>query len=80
MATQKYIESLHIEDNVFELSEDTVGIFGSLLCTIYRWRRNISPSGLKFAAYGPMRGDALYMDLIEENEELPNRMKEQQKA
>lgn len=81
MPTQKYIESLHIEDNAFELSEDTVLGYLAHYHAPYTGGGEISvPPGLKFAAYGPMRGDALYMDLIGENEELLNSMKEQQKA
>ena len=34
------------------------------------------PKGTAFAPVSPMRGDALYMDLVEENDELYKKMEE----
>lgn len=75
MATREQIESLKIDENVFELEEDTeleylvhfaAPFTGSDRCMV--------PKGTAFATISPMRGDALYMDLVEENDELYKRM------
>ena len=77
MATREQIESLKIDENVFELVEDTeleylvhfaAPFTGSDRCMV--------PQGTTFATISPMRGDALYMDLVEENDELYKRMEE----
>ena len=72
MATQEHIKALKIDENVFELAEDTeleylihfaAPYTGSDKCLI--------PKGTTFAPHSPMRGDALYMHLVDEdNEEL----------
>ena len=81
MATQEQIEALKIDENVFELVEDTeleylvyfaAPFTGGDKCMI--------PKGTAFAPHGPMRGDALYMHLIGENDELYKRMEELVKA
>ena len=75
MATREQIESMKIEENIFELSEDTeleylvhfaAPFTGSDKCLV--------PKGTAFAPDSPMRGDALYMNLIGENDELYKRM------
>ena len=75
MATEKQIEALKIDENVFELVEDTeleylvhfaAPFTGSDKCMV--------PKGTVFAPHSPMRGDALYMHLIEENDELFKKM------
>lgn len=77
MATREQIESMKIEENVFELVEDTelqylvhfaAPFTGSDKC--------IFPQGTAFAPHGPMRGDALYMHLVEENDDIYKRMEE----
>ena len=77
MATREQIESLKIDENVFELVEDTeleylvhfaAPFTGSDKCII--------PKGTAFAPHSPMRGDALYMHLVEEDGELLKRMEE----
>lgn len=77
MATREQIESMKIDENVFELVEDTeleylvhfaAPFTGSDKCII--------PKGTAFAPHSPMRGDALYMHLVEENGELLKRMEE----
>ena len=82
MATREQIKKLRIDENVFELTEDTeleylihyaAPFTGSDKCIV--------PKGTAFAPSGPMRDDALYMDLVDENnEELFERMKEQVKV
>ena len=81
MATTEYIESLKIEENVFELKEDTtIGYLSHYAAPYTGGGEIVVPAGVRFAAYGPMRDDALYMELIGENEELHARMVEQEKA
>ena len=77
MATREQIESLKIDENVFELTEDTeleylvhfaAPFTGSDKCVI--------PKGTVFAPLSPMRGDALYMHLVEEDDDTYKRMEE----
>lgn len=81
MATREQIETLKIDENIFELLEDTeleylvhfaAPFTGSDKCMI--------PKGTAFAPHGPMRDDALYMHLIVENDELLKRMEEKVKT
>ena len=66
MATQEQIEALKIDENIFELAEDTeleylvhfaAPFTGADKCVI--------PKGTAFAPHSPMRGDALYMHLVD---------------
>lgn len=81
MATQEQIEALKIDENIFELTEDTelqylvhfaAPFTGSDKCLV--------PQGTAFAPHGPMRADALYMHLVDEvnegNVELYKKMEE----
>ncbi|MBR5657592.1 MAG: hypothetical protein IKW98_13070 [Prevotella sp.] len=77
MATDAQIKALKIDENVFELTEDTeleylihfaAPFTGADKCLI--------PKGTVFAPHGPMRGDALYMHLVEDNEELFKKMEQ----
>ena len=82
MATREQIEALKIDENIFELAEDTeleylvhfaAPFTGADKCLI--------PKGTAFAPHSPMRGDALYMHLVDEdNEELFAKMGAQVKA
>jgi len=81
MATREQIEALKIDENVFELLEDTeleylihfaAPFTGSDKCLV--------PKGTAFAPNGPMNSEAFYMNLTEENEELYKRMGDQVKA
>ena len=82
MATQEQIEKLRIDENVFELAENTeleylihyaAPFTGSDKCIV--------PKGTAFAPSGPMRDDALYMKPVgEDTEELIKGMKEQVKV
>ena len=72
---------MKIDENVFELAEDTeieylvhfaAPFTGSDKCLV--------PKGTAFAPHGPMRADALYMHLVEDNEELYNKMEQQVKV
>ena len=78
-ATDDFIKSLRIEENVFELTEDAdlqylvhyaAPYTGADQCRVAK--------GTAFAPHGPMRGDALYMHLVDDdNDELLDQMKEQ---
>ena len=66
MATQEQIKALKVDENVFELAEDTeleylvhfaAPFTGADKCVI--------PKGTAFAPHSPMRGDALYMHLVD---------------
>jgi len=78
MATREQIEALKIDENVFELTEDTeleylihfaAPFTGSDKCIV--------PKGTAFAPHGPMNSETLYMDLVDEdNEALYKKMEE----
>lgn len=69
MADRKFIESLDIEDNVFELMENCVIGYLVHYCAPYTGAgEHEIPSGTKFCIHGPMNSDAMYMHLVEENE------------
>lgn len=82
MATKEQINALKIEENVFELAEDTELDFliyfaapftGSAKCII--------PKGTAFAPHSRMRSDALYMHVVDGDEDaLYEKMKEQVKS
>ena len=81
MATKAQIKALKINENVFELTEDTeleylvhfaAPFTGSDKCLV--------PKGTTFAPHSPMRGDALYMHSVGENEELFKQMEQQVKV
>jgi len=78
MATREQIEALKIDENVFELAEDTeleylvhfaAPFTGSDKCIV--------PKGTAFTPHGPMNSETLYMDLVDEdNEALYKKMEE----
>lgn len=78
MATREQIEALKIDENVFELAEDTeleylvhfaAPFTGSDKCIV--------PKGTAFAPHGPMNSETLYMDLVDEdNNALYKKMEE----
>lgn len=66
MATQEQIKALKVDENVFELVEDTeleylvhfaAPFTGADICVI--------PKGTAFAPHSPMRGDVLYMHFVD---------------
>ena len=70
MATQEQIKALKVDENVFELVEDTeleylvhfaAPFTGADKCVI--------PKGTAFAPHSPMRGDALYMHFVDGDRE-----------
>ena len=77
MATRKEIEALKIDENVFELVEDTeLEYLVHFAAPFTGDDKCIVPKGTAFAPHSPMRGGALYMHLVEENDELYKRMEE----
>ena len=62
----KFVESLNIEENVFELTEDTmIGYLVQYYAPYTGGGECIIPAGTPFVPHGPMRGDALYMHIPE---------------
>ena len=81
MATREQIEALKIDENVFELAEDAeLEYLVHFAAPFTGGDKCIVPKGTVFAPHSPMRGDALYMHLIGENDELYKRMEELVKA
>lgn len=82
MATQEQIEALKIDENVFELAEDTeLEYLVHFAAPFTGGDRCLVPKGTAFAPHSPMRGDALYMHLADEdNEELFAKMEAQVKV
>ena len=81
MATQEQIEALKIDENVFELAEDAeLDYLVHFAAHLQVATNTCFPRGTAFAPHSPMRGDALYMHLIGENDELYKRMEELVKA
>jgi len=80
MATREQIESLRIDENVFELAEDTeLEYLVHFAAPFTGGDKCLVPKGTSFAPHSPMRGDALYMHLVEEDNELLEKMREQVK-
>ena len=82
MATREQIESLKIDENVFELAEDTeLEYLVHFAAPFTGGDKCLVPKGTVFAPHSPMRGDALYMHLVEDNnDELLEKMREQVKT
>jgi hypothetical protein len=78
MATCEQIEALKIDENIFELMEDTeLGYLVHFAAPFTGSDKCIVPKGTAFAPSSPMRGDALYMKLMDEdNEALYKKMEE----
>ena len=65
MANRKFIESLNIEDNVFELKKNsTISYLVQYFAPYTGAGEYEIPAGTKFFMYGPMRDDAMYMDIV----------------
>lgn len=77
MATREQIESMKIDENIFELVEDTeLEYLVHFAAPFTGCDKCLIPKGTAFAPHSPMRGDALYMHLVEEDGELFKRMEE----
>ena len=82
MATQEQIKALKIDENIFELAEDTeLEYLVHFAAPFTGGDKCMVPKGTVFAPHSPMRSDALYMHPIDEdNEELLERMRAQVKV
>lgn len=82
MATQEQIEALKIDENVFELTEDTeLEYLVHFAAPFTGADKCVVPKGTAFAPHSPMRGDALYMHFIDgDKDSLFDRMEEQVKV
>lgn len=78
MATREQIESLKIDENIFELVENTeLGYLVHFAAPFTGSNKCIVPKGTAFAPSSPMRGDALYMKLMDkDNVALYKKMEE----
>lgn len=77
MATREQIESMKIDENIFELVEDTeLEYLVHFAAPFTGCDKCLIPKGTAFAPHSPMRGDTLYMHLVEEDGELFKRMEE----
>ena len=82
MATREQLEALKIDENVFELVEDTeLEYLVHFAAPFTGGDKCLIPKGTAFAPHSPMREDALYMHLVDEdNEELYAKMEAQVKV
>ena len=78
MATLEQIESMKIDENIFELVEDTeLEYLVHFAAPFTGGDKCLVPKGTVFVPQSPMRGDALYMDIVEGDfDELLEKMKE----
>ena len=78
MATREQIESMKIDENIFELVEDTeLEYLVHFAAPFTGGDKCLVPKGTVFVPQSPMRGDALYMDIVEGDfDELLEKMKE----
>ena len=71
MATQEQIEALKIDENVFELAEDTeLEYLVHFAAPFTGADKCVVPKGTAFAPHSPMRGDALYMHFVDGDKDL----------
>ena len=65
MANIKFIESLNIEDNIFELKENcTISYLVHYFAPYTGAGEYEIPAGTRFCMYGPMGSDTMYMDVV----------------
>ena len=78
MATLEQIEAMKIDENIFELVEDTeLEYLVHFAAPFTGGDKCLVPKGTVFVPQSPMRGDALYMDIVEGDfDELLEKMKE----
>lgn len=82
MATQEQIEALKIDENVFELVEDTeLEYLVHFAAPFTGADKCVVPKGTVFAPHSPMRDDALYMHFVDgDKDALFEKMENQVKA
>ena len=65
MANIKFLKSLNIEDNVFELKENcTISYLVHYYAPFTGGREHVIPAGTRFCMNGPMGSDTMYMDIV----------------
>lgn len=71
MVTREQLEVLKMDKNVFELAEDTeLEYLVHFAAPFTGGDKCLVPKGTAFAPHSPMRGDALYMHLVDEDKEV----------
>lgn len=81
MDSKEFFATLHFEENVFELVEDTKMEFLVHFRAPFTGAGEIVvPAGTKFAAKGNMRDDAIYIHPVGPEKELLERMNKQEAA
>ena len=82
MATQEQIEALKIDENVFELTEDTeLEYLVHFAAPFTGGDKCVVPKGTAFAPHLPMQSDALYMHFVDgDKDSLFDRMEAQVKV
>ena len=81
METKNFFETLHFEENIFELVEDTSMEFLVHFSAPFTGAdKIIITAGTKFAAHGQMRDDAIYIHPVGPEKELLDRMNKQEAA
>ena len=81
MESKEFFATLHFEENVFELVEDTKMSFLVHFRAPFTGAGEIVvPAGTKFYAHGNMRDDAIYIHPVGPEEELLERMNKQEAA
>ena len=78
MATREQLEALKIDENVFELAEDTeLEFLVHFAAPFTSSEKCIVPKGTAFVPRSPMNSETLYMDLVDkDNEALYKKMEE----
>ena len=81
MDSKEFFATLHFEENVFELVEDTKMSFLVHFGAPFTGAGEIVvPAGTKFYAHGNMRDDAIYIHPVGPEKELLERMNKQEAA
>lgn len=82
MADRKFIESLNIEDNVFELKENsTISYLVQYFAPYTGAGEYEIPAGTKFCVHGPMGEGKMYMHIVGEvDSSLREALMEKEKA
>ena len=81
MDSKEFFATLHYEENVFELVEDTSMEFLVHFSAAFTGASKIIiTAGTKFAAHGQMRDDAIYIHPVGPEKELLDRMNKQEAA
>lgn len=66
MATREQIQALKIDENVFELAENTeLEYLVHFAAPFTGAEKSVIPKGMAFAPTGPMNSESLYMELID---------------